>query len=133
MSDDSSCAEREEDAMSYVDGFIVAVPKDKIEAYKQLAEKGAEIWMEHGALAYRECLAEDVKPGKFTSFPQSVKAEPNETVVLAWITFASRAHRDEVNAKVMADPRMNDFDPNNMPFDMQRMIYGGFETLVSRS
>ncbi len=117
--------------MSYVDGFVIAVPKDKLEAYRRMAELGAELWREHGALEYRECVADDVKPGKLTSFPQAVLAEENETVVFSWIVFESREQRDEVNAKVMADPRLTQFE-NDMPFDAKRMIYGGFETLVKR-
>ena len=118
--------------MSYVDGYVLAVPKDKVEAYRQIAEKAADVWREHGALEYRECVADDVKPGKVTSFPQSVLLEPHETVVFAYITYKSREHRDEVNAKVMADPRMTNFDPKDMPADMQRMIFGGFKTIVER-
>lgn len=116
--------------MAYVDGFLLPVPKDKISAYREMAQLGAQVWREHGALQYHECIAEDVKPGKLTSFPQSVLLEENETVIFAWIVYESRAHRDAVNAKVMADPRMK-CDPNAMPFDAKRMIFGGFETLVS--
>jgi uncharacterized protein YbaA (DUF1428 family) len=115
--------------MAYVDGFIVPVKKDNVEKYREIARRAGAVWREHGALEYRECIAEDVKPGEVTSFPQSVQLEPDETVVFAWITYHSRAHRDEVNAKVIADPRMKD-DLSAMPFDGQRMIYGGFETLV---
>jgi uncharacterized protein YbaA (DUF1428 family) len=116
--------------MSYVDGFVLAVPKQNIEAYKKLAETAAVVWKEHGALEYRECVAEDVKPGEETSFPQSVKAKPEETVVFAWVVYESREKRDEVNEKVMKDPRIANFDPSQMPYDMKRMMYGGFETLV---
>ncbi|HEY6881710.1 MAG TPA: DUF1428 domain-containing protein [Polyangiales bacterium] len=119
--------------MSYVDGYVVAVPKDKIDDYRKIAELAADVWRDHGALEYRECVADDVKPGKLTSFPQSVQAEPHETVVFSYITYESREHRDQVNAKVMADPRMNTFDPKSMPCDMQRMICGGFKTIVERS
>jgi uncharacterized protein YbaA (DUF1428 family) len=118
--------------MSYVDGFVVAVPKDKIEQYRRVAERTADLWREHGALEVRECLADDVKPGKVTSFPQSVKAQENETVVFSWISYQSREHRDQVNAKVMADPRMKQFESEGMPFDGQRMIFGGFKTIVAR-
>ncbi len=117
--------------MSYVDGFVLPVPKKNIAAYKKMARLGKKLWLEHGALAYHECVADDVKPGKRTSFPQSVKLKDDETVVFAWIVFRSRAHRDRVNAKVMADPRMHGMDPSTMPFDGKRMIYGGFETLVA--
>jgi uncharacterized protein YbaA (DUF1428 family) len=118
--------------MQYVDGFIVPVPKKRLNAYRTLARKAAKVWREHGALDYRECVAEDVKVGKWTSFPRSVKLKPGETVVFAWITYKSRKHRDRVNAKVMKDPRLADMmDPKAMPFDAKRMIYGGFEVFVS--
>jgi uncharacterized protein YbaA (DUF1428 family) len=116
--------------MQYVDGFIVPVPKKKLAAYKALARTASKVWREHGALDYRECVAEDVKPGKWTSFPQSVKLKPGETVVFSWITYKSRKHRDRVNAKVMKDPRFANMDMKSMPFDGKRMIYGGFETIV---
>jgi len=117
--------------MQYVDGFIVPVPKKNLTAYRALARKAGKIWREHGALDYRECVAEDVKMGKQTSFPRSVKRKPNETVVLSWIVYKSRAHRDRVNAKVMKDPRLTGMiDPKALPFDGKRMIYGGFEPLV---
>jgi uncharacterized protein YbaA (DUF1428 family) len=117
--------------MPYVDGFIVAVPKKNLQAYVRLAKKAGKVWREHGALDYREWVAEDVKVGKLTSFPRSVKLKPNETVVFSWITYKSRAHRDRVNKKVMADPRLKDMmDPKALPFDAKRMIYGGFESLV---
>jgi uncharacterized protein YbaA (DUF1428 family) len=118
--------------MAYVDGFVVPVPKSKIEAYREVATTAGKIWREHGALEYRECLADDVKPGEFTSFPQSVMLKDDETVVFSWIVYKSRAHRDEVNAKVMSDPRMASMmDPKSMPFDGKRMFWGGFEVVVS--
>lgn len=118
--------------MAYVDGFVLAVPKKKIEAYRSLAKKAGKIWREYGAVAYMECVADDVKPGKLTSFPQSVKLKTGETVVFAWIVYKSRAQRDRINAKVMKDPRLAEMgDIKNMPFDAKRMIYGGFKTLVS--
>jgi uncharacterized protein YbaA (DUF1428 family) len=118
--------------MQYVDGFIVPVPKKSLNAYHALARKAAKVWREHGALDYRECVAEDVKVGKWTSFPRSVKLKPRETVVFSWITYKSRKHRDKVNAKVMKDPRIADMmAPKAMPFDGKRMIYGGFEVFVS--
>ncbi|MDR6305032.1 uncharacterized protein YbaA (DUF1428 family) [Nitrobacter vulgaris] len=118
--------------MQYVDGFIVPVPKKRLNAYRTMARKAAKVWREHGALDYRECVAEDVKVGKWTSFPRSVKLKPGETVVFAWITYKSRKHRDRVNTKVMKDPRLADMmDPKAMPFDAKRMIYGGFEVFVS--
>jgi len=113
----------------YVDGFVLAVPKDEVDAYRKLARKAAKLWKEYGALEYKECVAEDVPKGEVTSFPMSVKAKRNETVVFAWITYKSRAHRDKVNKQVMGDPRMK-ADGTEMPFDMQRMIYGGFEVMV---
>ena len=117
--------------MPYVDGFIVAVPKKNIAAYRKLSTKCGKVWREHGALDYREWVADDVKPGKLTSFPRAVKMKPSETVVFAWITYKSRAQRDKVNAKVMADPRLAKMmDPKSSPFDAKRMIYGGFESLV---
>jgi uncharacterized protein YbaA (DUF1428 family) len=117
--------------MSHYDGFVVPVPKDKIGAYREMAEKAGRIWKEHGALEFRECVGEDVKPGKVTSFPQAVQLKDDETVVFSWIVFESRAHRDRVNEAVMADPRLKDMmDPSRMPFDAQRMFWGGFETIV---
>jgi uncharacterized protein YbaA (DUF1428 family) len=117
--------------MEYVDGFVVPVPKKNLQAYRRIAQKAGEIWREHGALEFRECVADDVKVGKITSFPQSVKLKRGETVVFSWIVFKSRAHRDRVNAKVMKDPRLADMmDPKAMPFDGKRMIYGGFKVLV---
>ena len=118
--------------MAYVDGFIVPVPRKKLAAYRSLARKAGKVWREHGALDYRECVAEDVKVGKLTSFPRSVKMKPNETVVFSWITYKSRKHRDSVNAKVMKDPRLASMmDPKAMPFDAKRMIYGGFDVFVT--
>ncbi|HEY4204465.1 MAG TPA: DUF1428 domain-containing protein [Xanthobacteraceae bacterium] len=118
--------------MPYVDGFIVPVPKKNLDAYRKMARKAGKVWREHGALDYRECVAEDVKVGKLTSFPRSVKMKPNETVVFSWITYKSRAHRDKVNAKVMKDPRLASMmDAKAMPFDGKRMIYGGFDVIVT--
>ena len=117
--------------MQYVDGFVLPVPKKNLQAYRRMARKAGKVWREHGALDYRECVADDVKVGKLTSFPRSVKLKRGETVVFSWIVYKSRAHRDAVNAKVMADPRLADMmDPKAMPFDSKRMIYGGFKTLL---
>ena len=117
--------------MAYVDGFVVPVPKKKLQAYRRMARKGGKLWREHGALEFRECVADDVKWGKRTSFPRSVKLKPGETVVFSWIVYKSRAHRDRVNAKVMKDKRLASMmDPKAMPFDAKRMIYGGFKVLV---
>ena len=115
----------------YVDGFVVPVPKRKLQAYLKLARKAGKIWREHGALEYRECAADDVKPGKHTSFPQSVKLKPGETVVFSWVIYKSRKQRDRINAKVMKDPRLADMmDPKKLPFDGKRMFWGGFKTIV---
>jgi uncharacterized protein YbaA (DUF1428 family) len=114
----------------YVDGFVLPVPKRKVDAYRRIARKAGKIWREHGALEYRECVAEDVKPGELTSFPQSVDLKRDETVVFSWIVYKSRAHRDRVNAKVMEDPRLAEMDEKAMPVDMKRMIYGGFDVIV---
>lgn len=117
--------------MPYVDGFVIPLPKKNIEAYKEIATKCGAIWREHGALKFRECIGEDVKPGTLTSFPQSVNLEPDEVVVFSWIVYESRAQRDSVNDKVMKDPRMADMmKPEAMPFDGKRMVYGGFDMLV---
>jgi uncharacterized protein YbaA (DUF1428 family) len=116
--------------MVYVDGFVVPVPKKKIQAYRRLAQKAGKVWREHGALEFRECIADDVKVGKLTSFPRSVKLKPSETVMFSWITYKSRAHRDRVNAKVMKDKRIAGMDLKLMPFDAKRMIYGGFKVIV---
>src|SRR5690606_37234324 len=114
----------------YVDGFVLPVPKDRLEDYRKMAQVAGEVWREHGALEYEECVADDVKPGEVTSFPQSVKLQENETVVFAWIVYESRAQRDAINAKVMEDPRIANFSPESMPFDGKRMFWGGFQSLV---
>ena len=113
----------------YVDGFVVPVPRNKLAAYRALARKAGKIWIEHGALEYRECIADDVKPGKLTSFPQSVKLKEDEIVAFSWIVYKSRKQRDAVNKKVMSDPRLP-MDPTSMPFDAKRMFWGGFKTIV---
>ena len=117
--------------MSYVDGFVVPVPKKKLAAYKKLAKLASKVWREHGALQYFECLADDVKKGKWTSFPRSVKLKPSETVIFSFIVYKSRKDRDRVNKKVMTDPRLTSMmDGSLMPFDGKRMIYGGFKTFL---
>jgi uncharacterized protein YbaA (DUF1428 family) len=117
--------------MQYVDGFVVPVPKKNLKAYRRMALKAGRIWREHGALEYRECVADDVKVGKVTSFPRSVKLKPGETVMFSWIVYKSRAQRDRVNAKVMSDPRLASMMSSKaMPFDGKRMFFGGFKTLV---
>ncbi|RCW79842.1 DUF1428 domain-containing protein [Phyllobacterium bourgognense] len=115
--------------MSYVDGFLLAVPKAKLEAYKELASLAGEVWKEHGALAFVECVADDVPYGELTSFPRAVHATDDETVVFSWIVYESREKRDAINAKVMADPRLKG-DMASMPFDGKRMIFGGFSPIV---
>lgn len=109
--------------MAYVDGFVLAVPKDKIDAYKALAKNAGDIWKEHGALDFVECIGDDVPYGEVTSFPRAVLAKDDEVVVFSWIVYRSRAERDAINAKVMADARLD----RTMPFDGKRLIYGGFE------
>jgi uncharacterized protein YbaA (DUF1428 family) len=117
--------------MRYVDGFVLPVPKKNVAAYRRMAQKAGKVWREHGALEFIECVADDVKPGKHTSFPQSVKLKSGEMVVFSYIVYKSRAHRDNVNAKVMKDPRLAKMmDPKAMPFDGKRMIWGGFKVLV---
>ncbi len=116
--------------MSYTDLFVVPVPKQKMSEYRNLAETSAKVWREHGALSYVEIEADDAQPGKLTSFPQSVALEADEVVIVAVIAYHSRAHRDEVNAKAMKDPRMAGMDPKTMPFDARRMFWGGFKPFV---
>ena len=116
--------------MPYVDGFILAIPKKNIEAYKKLATLGRDVWMEHGALSYVECQGDDVPYGELTSFPRAVQAKDDEVVFFSWITYDSKEKRDEINKKVMADPRMSAYGPDNMPFDGKRMIFGGFQSVV---
>ena len=116
----------------YVDGFVVPVPKKKLADYRRMSQKAGKVWRDHGALEYIECVADDVKRGKFTSFPRSVKLKPGETVVFSYIVYKSREQRDRINAKVMKDPRLADMmDPKAMPFDGKRMFWGGFKTFVS--
>ena len=117
--------------MSYVDGFVVPVPLKNLAAYRRMAKKAGKVWREYGALDYKEWIGDDVKVGKLTSFPRSVKLKRGETVVFSWIVYKSRSHRDRVNAKVMKDPRLADMmDLKSMPFDGKRLIYGGFKIFV---
>ena len=116
--------------MSYVDGFVLVVPKKKIAAYKKMATRAAMVWRDHGALAYRECVGDDLKVKMGLPFPKLAKTKAGETVVFSYIVYKSRAHRDRVNAKVMKDKRLFEGMPKEMPFDMKRMAYGGFKTLV---
>src|SRR5262245_58181886 len=113
--------------MSYIDGFVLAVPRSNLDAYKALARKGGEIWKEHGGLAYVECIGDDVPYGELTSFPRAVQAREDEVVIFSWVVYESRQRRDEIVAKVMADPRTKGVD---MPFDGKRMIYGGFQPFL---
>jgi uncharacterized protein YbaA (DUF1428 family) len=115
--------------MPYVDGFLVAVPEDKLTEYKKLARKAGKIWMEHGALSYVECVGDDVPVGKLTSFTKAVKLKEGETVIFSWITYKSKRDRDAIMKKVMADPRL-DGDMSTMPFDAKRMIFGGFKPVI---
>ncbi len=119
--------------MAYVDGYVLAVPKAKLDEYWKMATLGREVWTEYGALSYCEALADDVPYGEVTSFPRAVQAKDDETVIFSFITYRDRAHRDAVNAKVMADPRMNGFDPKDAPFDMKRMIFGGFTGTIEHN
>lgn len=121
--------------MAYVDGYVLPVPTKNLAAYRRMALKAAKIWREHGALEVRECVGEDLAVKKFAKvppFPRLMKTKRGETVMFSWIVFKSRAHRDRVNAKVMSDPRlMSGFDPKKMPFDVERMVYGGFKPVVA--
>ena len=118
--------------MRYVDGFVLPVPKKNLAAYRRMAQTAGKVWRDHGALEYVECVADDVKPGKHTSFPQSVKLKPGETVIFAYIVYKSRAQCDRVNAKVMKDPRLAKMmDPKAMPFDGKRMFWGGFNVMLA--
>ncbi len=117
--------------MSYVDGFVLPIPTKNMAAYRKMARLAGKVWREHGALDYKECIADDVKPGKHTSFPQSVKLKPGETVVFSYIVYKSKADRNRINKKVMADPRLAAMmDPKTMPFDGKRMFWGGFKVFV---
>lgn len=115
---------------NYVDGFVLPVPKNKLSAYKKMCTLAKKVWLDHGAIDYVENIADDVKKGKLTSFPQSVKLKNNEVVFFSWATYKSRKHRDQVMKKVMADPRFANMSPDTMPFDGKRMFWGGFKTFV---
>ena len=115
----------------YVDGFVTPVPKRKVAAYRRMSQRAGKVWRDHGALEFRECIADDVKWGKRTSFPRAVKQKSSETVFFAYIVYKSRAERDRVNAKVMKDKRLAGMmDPKTLPFDAKRMIWGGFKVVV---
>jgi uncharacterized protein YbaA (DUF1428 family) len=115
--------------MPYVDGFVLPVPKKNLAAYRRMSQKAGKIWREHGALEYRECAGDDLDVKFGVGFPRTIKLKPDETAVFAWIVYKSRAHCDRVNAKVMQDPRLH-MDPKAMPFDVKRMVFGGFKVLV---
>ncbi len=115
----------------YVDGFVLPMPKKNVRSYLRMARLGAKVWRDHGALEYRECVGDDLDVKMGRSFPRGIKVKPGETVVFSWIVFKSRAHRDRVNAEVMKDPRIaNMMDLKAMPFDVKRMLYGGFKIIV---
>jgi uncharacterized protein YbaA (DUF1428 family) len=116
--------------MKYVDGFVLPVPKKKLAVYRRIAQKASKVWREHGALEYRECVGDDLAVKFGVPFTRNAKAKPGETVVFAYIVYKSRAHRDKVNAKVMKDPRLKELMPDDMPFDVKRMAWGGFTTIV---
>ncbi|TAH35517.1 MAG: DUF1428 domain-containing protein [Planctomycetota bacterium] len=117
--------------MTYVDGFVLPVPKKNLPAYARMAQKAGKIWREHGALEFRECVGEDLKPKGMTPFSSRIRLKRGETVMFSWIMYRSRAHRDRVNAKVMKDPRLASMmGMDKMPFDVRRMLYGGFQVLV---
>ena len=117
--------------MKYVDGFVIPVPKKNVAAYRRIARQAGKIWREHGALEYRECVGDDLKVKMGVPFPRLSKLKPGETVFFSWIVYKSRAHRDSVNKKVMKDPRMAKMmNMKAMPFDVRRMAYGGFKTVV---
>ena len=118
--------------MNYVDGYVLPVPKKNLQAYRKLAQKAGKIWKEHGALEYRECAGDDLNVKHLLRFPKTIKVKPGETVLFSWIEFKSKAHRDNVNKKVMSDPRLAKMmNPNAMPFDYKRIVYGGFNVIVS--
>jgi uncharacterized protein YbaA (DUF1428 family) len=115
----------------YIDGFVVPVPRRKVAAYRRMAQQAARVWQDHGALEYKECLLDDPASTFALPFPKGIKAKAGETVVFSWIAYKSRAHRDRVNTRVMKDPRLAAMcDPQDMPFDCKRMLYGGFKTIV---
>jgi len=116
--------------MPYVDGFVIPLQKKNLAAYRKMAKWGAKTWMKYGALAYYECVGDDLNPKMPATFPKMLKTKPAETVIFAWIVYKSKAHRNKVNKLVMSDPGMKDFDPKKMPFDFARMLTGGFKVIV---
>jgi uncharacterized protein YbaA (DUF1428 family) len=115
----------------YVDGYVLPMPKKNLAAYRRMAQLAGKVWRDHGALEYYECVGEDLKVKWGRTFPRQLKTKPKETVIFSFIVFKSRAHRDRVNAKVMKDPRLAGMSSEAMPFDMKRMVYGGFTTIVN--
>jgi len=116
---------------NYVDGYVIPIPKKKLAAYARIAKQACKIWMEHGALDYKECVGDDLHIKPLMPFLKGIKAKPGETVVFAYVVFKSRKHRDQVNARVMKDPRIHTIcDPKDIPFDCKRMLYGGFKAFV---
>ncbi len=118
--------------MAYVDGFLLSIPKRKVGVYRQISRRAGKIWMDHGALEYRECVGDDYRAKGMVAFPKLARAKSGEAVVFSWIVYKSRAHRDRVNKKVMSDPRMEKMmqQPHAMPFDPKNMAYGGFKVIV---
>ncbi len=117
--------------MAYADGFVLPVPKKNLKKYQAIARKAGKVWKRHGALEYRECIGDDLNVKFGVPFPRQIKCKTGETIVFSWIVYKSRKHRDQVNAKVMKDPALNAMcDPKDMPFDCNRMLYGGFKTIV---
>ena len=115
----------------YIDGFVIPLPKKNVNAYRRMAQKAGRVWRDHGALEFRECVGDDLNIKMGLPFPRGIKTTPGETVLFSYIVYKSRAHRDRVNARVMKDPRLaNMMDPKAMPFDVKRMMYGGFKTIV---
>ena len=114
----------------YVDGYVIPIPRTRVQAYRRIAQKAGRIWREHGALEFRECVGDDLKVKGLVAFPRLARVKPGETVVFSWVVYRSRAHRDRVNAKVQKDPRITGMSNQAMPFDMKRMAYGGFKVLV---
>ena len=120
--------------MSYVDGFVLPIPKNKAAAYKKVAKQAGKLWIEHGALSYFECIGDDVKPGKLTSFPQAVQLKEDEVAWFSWIVFASKKDRNRINKLVMSDPRgLAMMEPMKEIFDVRRMIVGGFKVVVEEN
>src|SRR5688572_3980124 len=114
----------------YVDGYVIPIPRKRVAAYRRIAQKAGRVWRDHGALEFRECVGDDLAVKGLVPFPRLIRVRPGETVVFSWVVYKSRAHRDRVNAKVRKDPRIAAMSDKDMPFDMKRMAYGGFEVLV---